>query len=40
MPEASDEIKTCQPESNWISIGEALVSALDKIVADLNKGAR
>lgn len=27
MPEISDEINTRQPESNWISIGEALDKA-------------
>lgn len=35
MPETRDEIKTCQPDSTWISVGDALIAALDKIIADL-----
>lgn len=40
MAQNSDICNTRQPDSNWISIGEALARALDKIIAELNKGAR
>lgn len=35
MPETRDEIKTYQADSTWISIGDALLAALDRIIADL-----